>query len=333
MHDKIDFVIAWVDGNDKEWQLEKSKYDNKPLTLANSNVRYRDWDQLKYWFRGVEKYAPWVNKIYFVTCGQKPSWLNEKNSKLVLINHKDFIPEKYLPTFSANPIELNFNKIKGISNKFVYFNDDMFLINKVSENDFFKNNLPCDNYCEIPLMFYGNKDVFPHILVNDSELINNNFKKGEIFKNGLSKYFNIKYGIKANLKTASMLLYKNFSSFEFTHVPSSFLKETLDEVWEKEYEKLDSVCQNKFRNKDDVNQYIFKAWQFCTGKFVPRNKNFGKSFIISDNNTSIINCIKSKKVKTICLNDSNNIKDFEYTKKEINEAFESKFPNKSSFEK
>ena len=63
----IDFVITWVDGSSLEWQKEKAKYDKNPLTLANSSLRYRDWDQLKYWFRGVEKYAPWVNKIYFVT--------------------------------------------------------------------------------------------------------------------------------------------------------------------------------------------------------------------------------------------------------------------------
>lgn len=67
---------------------------------------------LKYWFRGVEKYAPWVHKIYFVTCGQKPDWLNENHDKLVLVNHEDYIPHEYLPTFSSHTIELNFHRIK-----------------------------------------------------------------------------------------------------------------------------------------------------------------------------------------------------------------------------
>ena len=54
----IDFVIIWVDGNDKQWQEEKAKYDGKTVTNANSEVRFRDWDNLQYWFRGVEKFAP-----------------------------------------------------------------------------------------------------------------------------------------------------------------------------------------------------------------------------------------------------------------------------------
>ena len=130
----IDFVIPWVDGSDLEWRKSKNKYSGKidePVDITDA--RYRDWDILKYWFRGVEKYAPWVHKIYFVTCGQKPDWLNENHDKLVLVNHEDYIPHEYLPTFSANPIELNFHRIKNLSEHFVYFNDDTFIINKIEK--------------------------------------------------------------------------------------------------------------------------------------------------------------------------------------------------------
>ncbi len=329
----IDFVITWVDGSSLEWQKEKAKYDKNPLTLANSSLRYRDWDQLKYWFRGVEKYAPWVNKIYFVTCGQKPDWLNENHPKLVLVDHKDYIDNKYLPTFSSHPIELNFHKIEGLSEKFVYFNDDMFLINKVLEKDFFKNDLPCDDYCEIPLTLYDGHDVFPYILANNSIIINKNFSKRKAYKNNFFKYINFRYGFKSNIKTLNMLLFDNYSNFAFSHTPSSFVKSTLNEVWNKEFDKLDEVCKNRFRDKNDVNQYIFKAWQCCSGKFMPRDKKFGESFIISINNKKIIDTITNSKYKVICLNDSDWFDDFDKIKKEINDAFEAKFPNKSSFEK
>lgn len=122
----IDFVIPWVDGSDLEWRKSKNKYSGKidePVDITDA--RYRDWDILKYWFRGVEKYAPWVHKIYFVTCGQKPDWLNENHDKLVLVNHEDYIPHEYLPTFSSHTIELNFHRIKNLSEHFVYFNDDV----------------------------------------------------------------------------------------------------------------------------------------------------------------------------------------------------------------
>ena len=65
-YEPIDFVIIWVDGNDKEWRAEKDKYDDKPISTSNSEVRFRDWDNLQYWFRGVEKFAPWVRKIHFL---------------------------------------------------------------------------------------------------------------------------------------------------------------------------------------------------------------------------------------------------------------------------
>ena len=51
--EKIDFVIAWVDGSDPAWQAEKAQYRGGPVADASA-VRYREWDTLRYWFRGVE---------------------------------------------------------------------------------------------------------------------------------------------------------------------------------------------------------------------------------------------------------------------------------------
>ena len=115
--DKIDFVIPWVDGSDREWQKEKQRYSGN-LAQDDRDIRFRDWGMLKYWFRGVEKYAPWVNNIYFVTCGHLPSWLNTSHPKLKIIRHSDYMPADYLPTFSSHPIELNMHRIKDLSEYF-----------------------------------------------------------------------------------------------------------------------------------------------------------------------------------------------------------------------
>ena len=99
MANDIDFVVTWVDGNDPEWQNTRAKFLGNITSGDNSGEnRYRDWDLMRYWFRGVEKFAPWVRKVYFVTCGQKPEWLNAECSKLVLVDHKDYMPEEALPT-------------------------------------------------------------------------------------------------------------------------------------------------------------------------------------------------------------------------------------------
>ena len=123
---KIDFVVTWVDGGDPIWQAKKAKYSGAVDTSKNSmnSVKaYRDWGTFKYWFRGVEKFAPWVNKVYLVTDQQKPSWLDINSEKLVLVDHTEIICNDYLPVFSANPIESNIHRIPGLSEHFVFFNE------------------------------------------------------------------------------------------------------------------------------------------------------------------------------------------------------------------
>ena len=75
----IDVVIPWVDPSDKAWIESKNKYLgiedlNK---IDNSNNRFRDWKNFKYVFRGIDKFMPWVHKIYLVTCGQTPDWMKK----------------------------------------------------------------------------------------------------------------------------------------------------------------------------------------------------------------------------------------------------------------
>lgn len=115
---------------------EKDKYSPIKADESNSVNRYRDWGLLPYWFRAAEKFTPWVNKIYFVTWGHIPSFLNTDNEKLRIINHKDYIPEEYLPTFSSHVIEANLHRIPSLSEHFVYFNDDTFILRPMPETSF-----------------------------------------------------------------------------------------------------------------------------------------------------------------------------------------------------
>ena len=182
----IDFVVTWVDGCDPDWLEKKAKYTGKVATEGNSEARYRDWDTLKYWFRGVEKFAPWVNNIYFVTDNQKPEWLNINHPKLKWVKHTDFIPEEYLPTFSSNAIEWNLHRIESLSEHFVYFIDDMFMIDKTTPEDFFKNGLPCD----MPSLgvLYA-EEIFSNMLFNDMQVLNRNFSLKESIKKNPKKWF------------------------------------------------------------------------------------------------------------------------------------------------
>lgn len=330
--EKIDFVITWVDGSDKKWRLEKNKYLPENKKISASDVLYRDFDTLKYLFRGIEKFTPWVNKVYFVTCGQKPEWLNESSKKLVLVNHKDFIPKQYLPTFSSHVIELNLNKIDGLSEKFVYFNDDTLITDYCNEKYFFKNNMPCDIAALNTLVPDAN-DIFYSILNNNTAIINKYFNKNEVIKNNFSKWFSFKYKSEM-IRTLLLYPWHNFLGFKASHMPSSLLKSTYDELWKKEYDILDITCTNKFRTPLDVNQYLLKNWQVVSGNFAPRNINSFKFYGIKSIPKNFKKILFKRKYKMICINDENvSDEEFNIIKNQVTSALESFLPDKSSFEK
>ena len=334
--EKIDFVIMWVDGNDINWQQEKEKYSiNK--NADGTIYRYRDWDLMKYWFRGIEKFAPWVNKIHFVTWGHVPDFLDVNNPKINIVNHKDYIPQKYLPTFNANTIELNLHRIKDLADKFVLFNDDLFLINKVKPTDFFKNGYPMDT---VALNVHCPKKslISQYFCINDVNIINEHFNFKKSIKSNIWKWINIKNG-KSMLRTIALLGCPRFPGFWQHHLTNSYNKKTFEEVWKKEYEILDNTCNHKFRETTDVNQWLFKEWQIASGNFQNRNIKFGQTYYIDrdgieKSKVNIIKYISNQKGKIIAINDGPMTEqEFDDIVISLKETFDKILPEKSSFEK
>lgn len=326
---KIDFVITWVDGSDPEWLKEKQKY--LPETNTDSQ-RFRDWDLLKYWFRGVEEFAPWVNKIHFITWGHLPKFLNVNHPKLNIVKHEDYLKKEYRPTFNSNAIELSMHKIKDLSEHFVYFNDDTFLIKEVEEEHFFKNGLPRDVAILNPIV-PKNYNSISNVMLNNISVINEHFSFRTSFKKNWTKWINLKYKQLLPLN----FLFQPWSSvigIYQQHLPGSFLKSTFEEVWNEEFELLDETSQRKNRNnKLDINQWIFKKWQVMSGEFEPRNIDFGKYIMVESLNEIVeFKKIKNKNnIKVVCLNDhvQDNLEEIIY---EVQKEFKKILPNKCEFE-
>lgn len=330
----IDFVIAWVDGGDPAWRKEKAQYDTTmDITHDSSDERYRDWDILQYWFRAVENFAPWVHKIYFVTWGHLPKWLNTDNEKLVVVNHRDYIPAEFLPTFNANTIEVNFHRIPGLSEHFVYFNDDMFLARPVTPEDFFKDGKPCDTCVQDAVLF--TPDSIGSLIANDLEIINKHFNKREQMKKlTLSQKLHPGYGLRNLYRTAVLSVWPWYTGFYCDHISSSFLKSTYETVWEKESKVLEETCRERIRSKRNVNQYLFKFWQFAEGNFTPRSASFGRAFHLgADVNQELLDALAHGTYGEVCVNDTPNVTDFQAQRDAVEQAFRKLLPNKSSFEK
>lgn len=227
----IDFVITWVDGNDPKWQEEKDKTliaQGLGGHIDGRKERYRDWDNLQYWFRGVEKYAPWVRKIHFVTWGHVPEWLNVDHPKLHIVKHEDFIPKEFLPTFNSHTIEWNFHRIEGLSEHFLYFNDDMFLLNKVKPTHFFKHGKPVDMLALQPVVANKDNEVMSYIYLNNAILLAKHFDKYENMKKQPGAYFHVGYPLKYYCYNVMEMAFPRFTGFYTVHGPSPLKKSTYE---------------------------------------------------------------------------------------------------------
>lgn len=331
---EIDIVITWVDGSDPVWIQEFNKYApvNKQRNLDCSSERFRDYGLLKFWFRGIEKYAPWVRKVHFITSGQKPEWLNTEFSKLNWVKHEDYIPHEYLPVFSSHPIEWCINKIPDLAENFIYFNDDMYLTAPVNPDFFFKKGKPCD-YAVLNAFTYWN---IIGIIAQNISIINKKFSKREVLKKNFSKWFNLRYG-KYFFRNVCLLPWTNFTFFFDGHMPISFKKSTFDEVWLYASDKIEETLQSRFRNDRDVSIWLCRYWQLCKGNFYPVKplKN-ARRFLLYEDVDKICNAIKNKKIYEITLNDTLEgaitKTEFDSKMKKIIETFEFILPEKSSFE-
>lgn len=331
----IDIVVLWVDGNDPEWQKEKVKYQGIKSDDSNSVIRFRDWGLMRYWFRAVEKFLPWVRTVHFVTCGHVPDWLNPDCPKLHHVRHEDYIPNEFLPTFSANTIEMNIHRIPNLAEQFIFFNDDTFVLRPMKETAFFKDGLPC--YCgsEIPVGFAGENGVWQHLIANDMRIVNNHFnKKTQVEKFG-SKYVNSAYRWQDNVKTRAMerLVPDYFTGFRCYHAPTAFLKSTFETLWKEEPEVLEKTSGNRFRAADDVNQWLAIWWQLASGNFSPAVFDSTVEDVMEDTIDSLFSTIVKQRRDMICINDPSEDIDFEALSEKLNAAFNEILPDKSEFEK
>lgn len=328
---EIDFVITWVDMDDPIWKDEFSRYSGKIDNSVNglSEARFRDYGFLKYWFRGVSAFAPWVRKVHFITSGQKPDWLNTKNPKIKMVSHREFIPEKYLPVFNSNLIEIYMHKIPNLSEQFVYFNDDFFITNNLTPTRFFENGLPRDIAA-----FRTNTGIsqFEKMLKNNIRLINRHFNKKEVFKKDSWKWYDPTYGSRGRLN----FLLKHYNKFITLHTPHNaqpFLKSTFEDVWKHCGKELEQMSLHRFRNKNDYTPELFRTWQICCSNFSPYNTyKDTKMFPLMIKSKKAIKAVRDQSYSLVCLNDNIHIRNYEQTMEKLKQSFEIILSEKSEFE-
>lgn len=336
INQKIDIVIPWVDDSDPKWQEEKNKYcEGNVVGVSSSNVRFQCWDNLHLWFRSIEECMPWVHRLFLVTCGQKPDFLVSGHPKIEIINHDEFIPEEYLPTFNSNSIEMNLHRIKDLSENFILFSDDVFPLNPIDEEYYFKGDMVCDEAVENIIStgsFTQGLHEQRYAQVNNMFIINKHFKKREVQAKHPEQWFNNEYEEHLE-RTKACEYWYDFPGFYDPHMANAMKKSTLAHLWEIEPEALDAGSRNKFRAHTDVTQYLVRYWQICSGKFVPR-KTRGKVFFPTiETYKYVVDAIDGGIYPMISFNENCSAEEFTVMKREINAALQRRFSDKCSFEK
>lgn len=312
----VDIVYLWCDSSDKIWQEKKNselkKYGKALDSDSTSECRFVENDELRYSLRSLEKYAPWINNIFIVTDNQIPKWLDISNSKIHIINHSEILSDDCLPSFNSVALETALQKIPGLSEYFLFANDDMFFGNYVDKSFFF------------------NESGQPVFRFSKRRIINKKYK--HLYGYSISQAYNMvkdKFG-------------KSFPYFPHHNI-DAYKKSDIEKCYEEFQQGFEVTARQKFREADCVQRSIFGYYSIANhcgeAKIVNNLYSLIKNCLVKRPPDSMMIELKKEKLTLIekykpylfCLNDSLNTKDEDRLK--MKEFLENKFPEKSSFEK
>lgn len=265
----VDLVIPYVDSRDPVWRkvytdfTHRSDYVNDP--------RFDNPSLFEYFLRGVDKFMPWVRKIHLIVSNieQVPAYINKEKTHIVL--HKDIMPESILPTYNSSTIEMFITKIEGLSEHFIYANDDMYPIREMFKSDFFT------------------EDGKPKIVFKT-----NYVKKNMTFFNTLC--------LNGYRHLAEVLDYPidDTTFLRPEHTIASFVlsrcKECLSKMWHYVEQDL-----GPFRTTKQHTQYMYSLYERFTNGYVFGGPSF-KYYDLNGRHEAIVNNLKGQGCQILCLN-------------------------------
>lgn len=244
----IDVVFTWVDNTDENWQKKFEVHRNNSKSTgvgqyATDNARFDNHNELFYSVKAVKKYLPWVRNIYIVTDNQVPNWMS-KVKGVTVVDHTEIIDPKYLPTFNSHVIEAFLYCIPGLSENFIYFNDDVFVAKELPKEHFFSAN-------NIASLFVSTKNL------HEME------RKGVVTPT-----------LKASLRSIDLL--KRSYSYDIknplVHTYFPLKKSGYEKAWQLFDKEIKDFLLNQFRGNNDLNMASFLVpWlMYCEAKAIEK---------------------------------------------------------------
>lgn len=241
MTEPIDVVYTWVDDTFPGYRDLLDGYAGTSHDL-NPNRTRDNLDLLKYSLRALHLYAPWVRHIYLVTCRpQVPAWLDRRGERLTLVHHDEFIAAEHLPTFNSFAIVSYLDRIDGLSERFLYFEDDMLLGNRLALADLSDSDGRIRIFPRLEWTRPPGRRMSEKVSPWNGALANSNALLDDAF-------------VAARRRTV-------------THVPLLIDKPIWREMIARWPEEFDRTRRSRFRTKDNiVPEYLYFYYASYTGQ-------------------------------------------------------------------
>lgn len=293
---KMDCVICFVNGLDPLWQQDYQKVSREPV-LAK---RYRDWNTLPYLLRGIEKHMPFIDRVFLVVAreSQVPEWADR--SRLQVVLHSEIIPAAYLPTFNSTTIEMFLHRIPGLSEQFIYFNDDIFPVMDSAPEDFFPDGKAATGFAR-------------HLWA------------GNLFKRQTRASY--------RLACKALGIRPGPTYLRPQHTCTPMLRSGCEEVFKRVSPQI-LASLTPFREKHNVSQYLFTDYLYLSGRAMARRLSNRHISLATATPESLTAAITSPKKKLLCINDVEMKQArFLLLRDAMIEAFSVHFPEKSVYER
>ena len=246
--EKIDAVITWVDGSKPDYQRKLKEYLTDNNTLKR---QYFQANEINLCVASIVKYAPFIRKIFIVTDKQRPNLDSIKHlvtlDKVEIIDHEEIFRENKdcLPTFNIRSIDALLFKIKNLSDKFIYFNDDMFLVKETSQEDWFINN----------------KAVLTGVWAKTY-----NKQVIKTISHRIKKFLNVRPSFNAAQSKAANIVGFHDRYFKSYHCGRPQIKSVIKSFYDTNPERLKNQIRYKFR---DGRQYM--PYSLCWHLLIKKN--------------------------------------------------------------
>lgn len=309
----VDVVYTWVDGEEPEMRAKRARHqDRGTAEILDKEInasRYTSHDELKYSLRSLAMYADFVRHIYIVTDGQKPHWLDDTAPGITVVDHRDIFPEDVLPVFNSHAIETRLHHIPGLSDHYLYFNDDVFVGRRVTPEHFFHGS----GLMKIPVSPLKIGVGKPHA--------------EETATNSASK----------NVRRLLLERFGRMTTNNFMHTPLPQQRRTHQVLEELFPEDIRRTTASRFRSPQDIAvtapllyQYALMTGHGLPGKYSFRYVNISRP----DADRRLADLRRNRRFDFFCLNDVDvPPEEREQVSVRMNEFLEDYFPFASPYEK